>query len=1574
MGWGTVAPDPLARMLRSALLLVLCLPCAAQSTQDAPANQDATATKDDRGLDNFRRYLERSPYHDRVFDQLVRRLRSQGELASFLEELGAGPQEPAHLILRARLHAEHGEIERALDLIAQVDASDPRRLRLSAEFRARAGDRSGARADLEAAVAAADPELAAELYEDLAGAQLAAGDRGAALESFEHWAELRPDDPLARMDVGDRLARAGFHRAASDQFQRVIALTEADPARRCDAQAALGQQYEHLSEHQAAIDVYLATLPQLRRGHWLAEELRRRLLDLFERGGRLAELVTLSEHEVTSAAGDAGAREFLALVLERAGHADDALEVLAEAVLRFPDDPVLSQLRRDLARRSGDADAEIAELQRLLAQRPRDVELAFALGEALAQAGRFEAAAQRWGQLVGQRSRDASLARRLAVRWVQHRQPERARTEYERARDLEPQEVDHHVDLARFLVRNGAAEEAFAALNAAEVLFAEQPRGLVVLGEAWQPLRRLEDAARCLRKALDQLPDDAQLRFRLGVLLLELGEIDEARAHLRGTASRAREWELASLAAWRYVGSLKDDTLRAAVLRTERLRRDEEPKDRGAHLVGIALERQAREDLNVRKGWERLIADRPEDVLARLELATWLGETKRYRDALAVYDAALEILPRRAREILLAQADLYGKLSESDAAVRCLDRLVDLEADDPEVLTEVALRLGELQQLSRALATWERVLRLRPDDGEAHLAAARVAKDLWRVEVTLEHLRNAWRDRRLREPATALMVEVLGDGGHLETEVAGLDARVRADPFDQEATLLVADLLAVAKRPADALERIETSLALRPYARELLERKGKLCLLVGRSEDALEAFALLRQGPGASANWITREMVVAHLAGDMRGRAIQLACELPDPTEALDLFEGDPSRPARIRILRAAASRPAPEPELLERLARECEQGEEWLEALGALETLRETSVTGWKTTRRIGILRHKLEDAEGAVREGARLLTEAEKPDDARAYFEEIGDLPSFFELTTLTLLATPGDEQKVREVMEMLHREGQRRVMVDLARRLRTKAIEGRAHPAGYTLEAWARWLHSLEIGTYELCRPEMVAARIEVLREQEAERRLSEKLSVDLIWLLHQQAADVQQEAELIDRILFNFPSSPTVLFAAAEFRLSGGQFEGAAKLFARAATALREPKHAREVRAEEGRRWEQHAIDLRPRLVANPEFDDELVARALRLAFDPDAEEIWSHRVYPDPFELRLRGALAHALAGQVPKARNGFVTLSRELGGDEFARRRRLVGHLAQARIEGIDQEALIALAADVSSVRNDPLLSGTVAASRSVRYLAQAMSSWQRAGRDAEAYLIVRHAGLHIAAREFLFRHRFYERAQEHARASFLEALELLGQTQGLDHERALRRFHDATVVYAEALRAGGPDMSFEDRQKQESDLWDELRGLAPDDLAVLWRAAGRADWAGDWDTAAATHFHGARARAALLAAAPEMVEIWRDQLLTELFPPRDQIGRAAGWQDLRFQSLGRDPLDPTPHWLGALHASLMLQDHARAVEALGELLASDHRLDPESIRAVLEGENYGDQGSAAAELFARWRAEQGPR
>jgi tetratricopeptide (TPR) repeat protein len=1533
--------------------------------------------REDHSLQNFRRYLARSPYHERVFDQLLRRLRSTGEFESFVTQLEAEASTFEGQVLLARLRAEAGQVPAAIEALdaalAEAGAvGDPLGLRLRAHLHARAGDRAASLTDLKAAVekATEDSELLRGLLEELSAGLIVAGDRGAARAALERLATVDPEDPGARLDVGERLAQAGFHRAAARQFERAVDLAGQDSARRCEALAALGRQQERLGEEERAIESYLDALPRLRRGHWLADDLRGRVLELFERGGRIEDLVELQRSAVAATPGEAGAREFLALALERAGHAGEALEVLAEAVARFPDDAALSKERREVARRSGDHEAEVAELQRLLSARPGDIELAFTLGEALAAAGRLEAAHGRWSALLADRGRDASMARRVAERWVAYGEVERARGLFERARDIAPDEVDRYLDLARFLVRHGQAPAAIAVLSEAEARFVDAPRALVAVGEAWEVLLRLEDSARCWRAALVLIPEDAQLRYRLGKLLVELDQLDEGREHLRGTAGRARVWELAQLAAKHFASTLGDGELARAALRSEGERLERDPADRGAHLVSIALHRLAGEPQRVERAWRALILARPQDPQARVELARWLGDSKRFEEGIVELRAALPLLPGRAREILLAQADLHGELAQLDLASRCLDQVVDLEADDPEALADVARRFKDLGLLGRAAATWRRVLRLRPDDGAAHLAAARVALGLSKTEPALAHLRAAWRQRPFRGEATTGLVDVLSGTGRIDQEVATLDARVRADPFDREAVLLAADVLAGAERFGQALARIDRSLALRPYAVELLERKGKLLLSLGRSAEALEVYGLLRAGGGGAARSVTLDMVAAHLEAGLTDSAVQLAAELNAPLEALSLFKGAALGQARIQLLQAVVARPAPPPEAFERLARECEDADRWSEALAALEGLRGVSVTGWNITRRIGALRQATGDLDGARVEAARLLSEADDPEVARVFYEEIGALPTFYRLTTEAVLATPADEAKVRATLEFLYGARQYSVMISLARRLRIAVVEQRAFPAGYTLAGWARWLHGAELGVYGIFRVEVVGARIGVLREREASGHLPEKLAVDLLQLLSMQHASVGEERELVARLVARYPRSPALLHAAAEFWLQGGNAKEAASLWRRTAEVLSEPQHDREVHATRDRLRAAHEGAVRSRLSADAALAQAQVLRAVELSYDAYDRPVWWRPVFPDPFDVQLGWALAEARGGDTASANRRCEDAGEGLGPDELSRRARLASTLAMARLDPAAGQQLVDLTGRVAAVRSHPEFSGTVASLHAAQFLARVLSAWERARRQAEAYVLVRQAGYGAEAREFLFRYRFYGRVQAFTRLGFEEAkVALRGAREGLDRERALRRLHDSAVMHAEALRAGGGTGDYDQRQQRVEAVWAELEALNPGDLAVLWRQAGRADWTGDWAASALRHTQGALARLDLADWEPERRAIWSDQLLTELVPPRDRAGRAAGWQELRFQALGGDLTDPSAHWLGALHASLMLNDGLNAVESLEQLLAGGcGPLDPAAIEGVLAVEDYLDQADRARAALDRWR------
>ncbi|MEE8468751.1 MAG: hypothetical protein V3T22_09860, partial [Planctomycetota bacterium] len=429
------------------LALLLPAPASSDAIQDGTQEETRGSAQDapleaDRALANHRRFLARSPYHGAVFEQLLQRLTLSGALdalvAEYEDEHAAHPAERPTTVVLARLRGAQGEAGRALELIAELasggeeEGGDARLFFLRAQFLLLDGQRAAAIRVLGEAADTSEPgAFRQEVLELRAGAQLAAGDRDGARESLLRLA-AGASDHEDRMRAAGRLSRSGFSESAAAEF-RIAAQADPDPQYRSEALAALGRELERLARAEDAGQVYLEALTLLAHDHWLARDLRTRILVLHERGGRLPELVRRYRRALTERPTDRGLHAALAGALERSGLRDPALEVLAAAVERFPDDLALSRARLGTARRARATDQLIAEYQRLLARRPADAELRFELGEEFAAGGHPEQAAEQWSQLLAGRPHDPDLTRRVAQRWTVHGRLERARELFERA-------------------------------------------------------------------------------------------------------------------------------------------------------------------------------------------------------------------------------------------------------------------------------------------------------------------------------------------------------------------------------------------------------------------------------------------------------------------------------------------------------------------------------------------------------------------------------------------------------------------------------------------------------------------------------------------------------------------------------------------------------------------------------------------------------------------------------------------------------------------------------------------------------------------------------------------------------------------------------------------------------------------------------------------------------------------------------------------------------------------------------------------------------------------------------------
>lgn len=224
-------------------------------------------------------------------------------------------------------------------------------------------------------------------------------------------------------------------------------------------------------------------------------------------------------------------------------------------------------------------------------------------------------------------------------------------------------------------------------------------------------LNRMEEAERWAREGLKRLKNDPNLMNLLGVVVKNLGRLEEARGILERTTRR----EPRSRAAWSNLGNvlvaLHDGP--AAVAVYERLLKDEPNSVEFTRMLGVALRHAGRLEESLER-FEAVMRAHPEDPNIRIDVTAVQEDLGRHEDACATCETAMRDLGN-LRSLVETRIKLYRRAGRHDKAIAWLEELSAREDAEAWMLLELARTVAHTDR-PRANELYRRALALAPGD------------------------------------------------------------------------------------------------------------------------------------------------------------------------------------------------------------------------------------------------------------------------------------------------------------------------------------------------------------------------------------------------------------------------------------------------------------------------------------------------------------------------------------------------------------------------------------------------------------------------------------------------------------------------------------------------------------------------------------------------------------------------------------------------------------------------------------------------------------------------------------------
>jgi putative PEP-CTERM system TPR-repeat lipoprotein len=637
--------------------------------------------KSDAALETVKRLLELAPEHPQP--KYMRALIAYGAgdydtAKDYLQQvLKVYPEHRAAAFLLGATHYAQGELEQAGMYLKNALAADPasapvRKLLAATSLRQkRPQDAITALAPLAAGTS--DGNVLALMGE----ANLQAGDSRTGLQYFERALSASPKNQALQMQLASAYLTTGNFEHAIDLLTKMPE-TEAGAAGR---ELLLVLAYLRKGESAQALEHvqrYVAARPDAPATHSLAGSV----------------YMTLGERTK--------ARE----------HFDRALQLQGDNVA------ALMNLGR-LAMREGKGDEARARFERVVALSPTNLEAMLALAQLSSQQN-DQAAAKHWLERASTINPEAVEPKLLLIRYcLETGDRDRARSVARELATAHPANAAAQNALGIVQTADGDIEQAAASFRKAVTIAPDSPNFTYNLARAELALQRHDKARRLLARTLELQPDHRAAVSILAALEVQDGKSDKALARVRAL-QQSKETAAVGLLLEGDLRMLERKFDDAALAYEAALKR----APNGA-LAAKSYEARRRAGVpNAAKPLEQWLNDNPNDVGARVVLASEYQRQGQFKQAAAEYEQVLQSRPDDAIS-LNNLAWVYHELKDP-RAIRTAERAHELRPEMGAIADTLGWLLVQEGQIERGLKLLRQAARQAPNvpDIRYHLGVA----------------------------------------------------------------------------------------------------------------------------------------------------------------------------------------------------------------------------------------------------------------------------------------------------------------------------------------------------------------------------------------------------------------------------------------------------------------------------------------------------------------------------------------------------------------------------------------------------------------------------------------------------------------------------------------------------------------------------------------------------------------------------------------------------------------------------------------------------------------------------------